>query len=358
MITYWVNAGGRFGVDQYRAFRGRQLADRIEVRCYEDLTADLTVSAGSHIFSALDQLTPSGRTAVASLHDQLREGLPAGRILNDPRRALLRAAMLEALHAGGVNRFTVRRATGDLASLRFPVFVREDARHDGPLTDLLPDAGGLARALRGLRARGYRPADLLVVEFCDLTGPDGLIRCAAAYRVGEHILPAHLLRGRRWMLKWDDSDHGEEAVAEHREYILTNPHRDWVRRIFDLAGVDFGRLDYGIRGDLLQAWEINSNPTLGPPKPPEGPPPSGIQALQQEVWETFHQGLRAALASLDDGGDRITLRVAQALVAGVRSEARDVERRRGRLDLLRRIYRLPFIGRMFRAVLARLFPRS
>jgi hypothetical protein len=30
--------------------------------------------------------------------------------------------------------------------------------------------------------------------------------------------------------------------------------------IFELAGIEYGRIDYGLVGDKIQTWEINDNP--------------------------------------------------------------------------------------------------
>jgi hypothetical protein len=260
----------------------------------------------------------------------------------------------------GINTFKAQRAAEASVAVRFPVFVREESNHNGALTGLLTSRRELERALLALRARGFPLTDLLIVEFCDLSDAEGVFRTASAVRLGEHIIPVHLLSGRRWMLKWDESDHGERAMQENLEYVLGNPHRAWIRRIFDLAGVDFGRIDYGIRGDTLQAWEINTNPTLGPPRGPEplpfAPKP---EALLQESRVFFHTALRGAFQELDatTGGARVTVGIDPVLIARMRAEEAVVERQRKVLGVLHRIYSLPLIGRLFRAGYSRFLPR-
>jgi hypothetical protein len=52
---------------------------------------------------------------------------------------------------------------------------------------------------------GRLPAeDLLVVEFCDTSGPDGIYRKYSAFRVGSVILPRHLMFSRHWKIKKPD----------------------------------------------------------------------------------------------------------------------------------------------------------
>jgi len=215
----------------------------------------------------------------------------------------------------------------------------------------------LARALLALRVRGFRAADLLVVELCDLSDPDGMYRTASAFRVGQHIVPAHLLSGRHWMLKWDESDHDERAMREHLDYVLGNPHETWLRRIFDLAGIDYGRIDYGVRGETLQVWEINTNPTLAPSRGPALAPK--LETMLQHARTVHHSALQMAFRSLDPGtGDtRVTVRLDPALIARMRAEMIRAQRRHVVLRFLHGIYRRPGIGRLFRAAYSRVLPR-
>ena len=35
-----------------------------------------------------------------------------------------------------------------------------------------------------------------------------------------------------------------------------------MRRIFDLAGLEYGRIDFSRASDGIRVWEINNNPTI------------------------------------------------------------------------------------------------
>ena len=37
--------------------------------------------------------------------------------------------------------------------------------------------------------------------------------------------------------------------AERHDYLYGNPHEQWIKDIFRHAGLDFGRVDYGMLGD-------------------------------------------------------------------------------------------------------------
>lgn len=347
-------------MEWYLASRAEHLVDGIRVRPYEQLTADVQVPTGAHIFAALDQLGAGGQETVAALYDQLSERCPNDRLLNNPRRVLLRYEFLAKLFDAGINSFRAHRATEASDALRYPVFVRGESRHDGPLTGLLTSRRDLATGLLALRARGFRVADLLVVEFCDLADAEGLYRTGSAFIVGEHIVPGHLLRGRNWMQKWDTSEHDERAMQEHLDYVLGNPHEVALRRIFSLAGVDYGRIDYGVRGETLQVWEINTNPTLGPSMGPVVTTLAPkLEAMLEQARTVHHNALRQALGALDHEVEHkhVAVRLDPALLARMRAETVKATRRNAVLRFLQDIYDRPRIGWIFRAAYSWLLPR-
>jgi hypothetical protein len=85
----------------------------------------------------------------------------------------------------------------------------------------------------------------IIIEFCDTIGADGLYRKYSAFRIGDQIVPGHVLFSPNWITK--DSP-AEPLREEERSYLAENPHREELRQIFDLAGITYGRIDYGLRG--------------------------------------------------------------------------------------------------------------
>src|SRR5262249_37550000 len=49
---------------------------------------------------------------------------------------------------------------------------------------------------------------------------------------------------------------------EQQEYLEANPHRSWLAGLFQLAGIDYGRIDYSLLAGKPQIWEINTHPTV------------------------------------------------------------------------------------------------
>jgi hypothetical protein len=46
------------------------------------------------------------------------------------------------------------------------------------------------------------------------------------------------------------------------EYLQAHPHEAELRKIFDLANIEYGRIDYSLLNGKIQVWEINTNPNI------------------------------------------------------------------------------------------------
>lgn len=356
MISFWVDAGGRFGITNYLADRGAPLKERFTIQPYEGLRPRFDIRGGAQVFSALDQLTPAGREAVAAILDQLATAQPGVPLLNDPRRTLLREALLTRLAEAGINRFRVWRGDAADAVDRFPVFVREASGHSGNQSQLLESPAELRRALRSLRVRGHRPADLLIVEYCHTADAEGRYRKYAAFKVGDTILPTHLLVGRQWMVKSAGDIRTLDMAQEERVYVTENPHATWLERVFALAGVGYGRIDYGVHEGVPQVWEINLNPTIGrPPGAPRRPLEPEVAEVRDATRSFFHARLREAFAALEprESPEAVPVTLAPALVARIAREAARERQHVAMVNLVSAVYgHLPL-----RNVVGRLFPR-
>ena len=262
MIHYLVTAAHAYTMEVYLQTWGRRLRTRVDIVPYERLATYRWLPQGTWVFSDLERLSDPqmdlARRAWRALADA-----GGSRLLNDPHRVLRREELLLALHAAGLNPFTVHRASGDRSAVRFPAFVRRASEHDGAQTPLLHSRADLDRALADLTAAGTVPlGDLLVVEFCDTADADGTYRKLSATRVGPRVLPNHLFRGRQWMLKFTGHTDAPTA-AEEAAYLSANPHAAELDRIFALAHIDYGRIDYGVTAEgRVVTWEINTNPVV------------------------------------------------------------------------------------------------
>ena len=103
---------------------------------------------GTWIFSDLDRLAPREAERAARLWAAL-EG--AGqRVINHPTRTLGRYELLRALHEAGVNDFDVWRVSESRPPPCFPVFLRMESDHRGPIGSLVTDREAWRAALAAL----------------------------------------------------------------------------------------------------------------------------------------------------------------------------------------------------------------
>lgn len=222
---------------------------------------------GTWLFSDFDLLDPIMIVHAARLWSRLSER--GDRLLNHPTRSMRRYELLRTLHEERINDFDVYLATDPRRPRRYPVFARWANAHSGPISPLMRNRAMLERYLARTLEVG-RPRDgLLIVEHCDTREPSGLVREHGAFRIGDRIFPEHLWFSEEWAIKlrasWQLGDRPVDRMAllaEEERHYEQNPHEAALRRIFELARIEYGRIDYGIRDGRIQVWEINGNPEV------------------------------------------------------------------------------------------------
>ena len=271
----------------YLKVAGGGLAGRLVPMVYDELFAASALPDGAYCFADLELLSDAARQRAARRWEEL--AARGCRLLNHPTRSLLRYELLRELRRRGVNTFDVYRLADGESPKRFPVFLRTANDHKGSISPLLGSAEELDAATAALRGRGERLDDKLVVEFCNTADPDGLYRKYGAFIVGERILPRHLFFSRHWVVKdWSVLD--DALLREEQRYLATNPHERQLREIFAAARIEYGRIDYSLRGGEMQVWEINTNPIIigmGPARAGSAAPPgrgAGLRAALRPAW--------------------------------------------------------------------------
>jgi len=311
-VIYFLVPGAQdFGIQDYLHLYAPELAELVGVVHYEDLPRRTSSTSGTYIFSALDQLSAGGMSLVCALADQLLRADARSRVINHPARVLLRLELLEALYRDGLNRHRAVRASGDLSGLRFPVFLREEFRHTGAVSPLLHNRAELESAVGRAVFRGSRLGELLVVEFCDTADAQGRYGKFAAFVIGSRIIADHYVIGHEWMLKAEDNEVSETNLMQERGYVLGNPHEAELRRIFERAGVEYGRIDYSLKDGKVETWEVNLNPTIRRGRRPDFPRrlPEALDRIKDVARQHFLTRFEAAIRSLDTGEPPIPLRL-------------------------------------------------
>ncbi len=235
---------------------------------YERLVRRPSLPAGTWIFTDHERLSPFELSVAAEAAECLRR---AGcRALNHPARVLSRFALLQALHAAGINDYRAYRADEDPAPTRFPVFLRREFDHRGDDRVLLDTKAELDGALATLRASGIPLIGLLVVEYSGEQSTPGIWYRGSAYRAGDEVVAHHMALDDSWLVKDGfDADRlrsypqRDEFVAREAAFVTRNEYSDVLRQVFDIAGIQYGRADFGFVGNRLQIYEINTNPNHG-----------------------------------------------------------------------------------------------
>jgi hypothetical protein len=327
---------------------GRPLQDHVRQITYEDLFRTPKLPRGAWIFTGLEALTGAERRLVDGMQETLRKnGL---RALNPATKVLGRYELLTRLHEAGFNDFRAHRADSPMDDIRFPAFVRVAEEHDGSLTRLLHNPAELRRALLYARMRGLRLSELLVVEFCETIAADGLYRKYAVIRVGASLVAPHLQIGPHWMTKHHTRAAEPELMAEHMRYLRENPYEEWARKVFEMAHIEYGRLDFGVRDGRPQAWEINLAPSLTGTRVRGEETEERIRQRAAELPLKYfaHAKLCDAFFQIDPGElpGEVQVELPAAMVAEARQERNERHAFLGRRRRIDRIASLPGVNQI------------
>lgn len=260
MLYYVCHPGHAYTLAVVLLYYGRALRPYLRFVPYGRLDTLSDAATGTVIWTDFDRLDASALAEAGALRRQLGERRPDLAHLNDPLASRQRFDLLRRLRQAGLNDFDVRRPEEPLEGLRYPVFLRDEVGASYRAPELLADRVALDAALASLAAEGFeRP---MIVEFGARPGPDGWYRKYGAFRVGERIYPQHCFIHPHWFVKHCAPLTQPNRQREFADYLLGNPHAAQLREIFDLAGVQYGRIDYTLVEGRIQVFEINTNPAV------------------------------------------------------------------------------------------------
>lgn len=266
----------------------------VEVRAlaYDEMLSSPTVARGTYILTDFDRLTAQ-RLNIAARFCRLQSEQGV-RILNDPARVLSRYGLLRRLNRAGINAFDAYRVEELAMPKRWPVFLREEGNHGAPVSGLLRDPAQLKKALNEALQGGTPIANLLIVEYAAEPVLPGLFRKLSVFRVGERYLGYTCVHDDNWIVK-----QGKPAIAplelyeEEFEFVRDHSFADAVRPAFELAGIHYGRADFGLVGGRVQIYEINTNPELD-----LTPEPSPVER-RNDSYALFRDNYLEALKRID-----------------------------------------------------------
>ena len=281
MIVYVSTERFSSTMRHYLRFYREELGGIVSVLTYEELFFERAAPRAHYIFTDFDRLSRYELECAVAVAVAVRRAEPGARILNHPLRVKERYELLTALHEAGINDFTATRLESGMRPPRYPVFIRSEDGSDGPETGLIDNDAAFDRAVEELALRGLPRRGRLAIGFANERSADGYFHKYSAFNIGGTIVPHDRMYAPHWIVKMNygrdpsvvsyDSAYGdsEEGVARELQYIVGNPHEEELSRVFQIAGIDYGRADYGVVGGRLQIYEINTNPHLSAHPPPD-----------------------------------------------------------------------------------------
>ncbi len=217
---------------------------------------------GVHIFTDIERLPGFFIPKLVSYRHQLKDYYgDSALFLNHPTRSKRRYELLKKLYVEGFNKFNIYRLNEYPSPKQWPVFVRRENEHIGEISPLLENQEQLDAYRQKLYADEICTDDMIVIEFLDTSDHEGLFRKYSVMRISDKLLPRHLFFSNNWILKYKDLT-GPEQQEEESAFLKEFPHRDEIEKIFDLAEIEYGRIDYSLHDGRVQTWEINTNPVI------------------------------------------------------------------------------------------------
>lgn len=263
-------------------------APDVRLWSYDRIFATHSLPRATWVFTDMDRLGFWELELAASAYRVLAAA--SVKCLNDPARACQRASLLRRLRGSGFNRFGVWRVADEEWPDAWPVFLRTDSAHRGPLGDLLHDRASLETAIDRAIEAGHPSRELLIVEYCAQPIREGLFHKRAVFRVGETMVPTLGVFDEQWSAKRGKLGVAglalyEQEFAELRENRFGEP----LRSAFAIGEIEYGRADFALVDGAPQVYEINTNPTIG--RVGEHPHPPRMEAgrlCEQRLVEALH----------------------------------------------------------------------
>ena len=308
MIVFLTANGHGFPVHTLVNGKLGAVTPEIRAATYDEMFKARSIPAATYVFTGIDQLYDWELKVAAELHRALKAaGL---RVLNDPARVMGRYALLHTLHEEGINPFDAYGADGRPRPRRFPVFLRREFDHKGPLTDLIADQPALERALSEMQAAGEPLRGMLVVEFAGEPVAEGVWRKMGTFRIGDGYHVQNAVVEDHWVAKQGTRGLADEAMyRDEAEAVTANAVPEAVRRAFELSGIEWGRADHTTVGGRDVIYEINTNPWVYRVRPQQS-------STRDAVLKTARERMGRLLFAID-GGDGTPV----ALTPGPRLEA-------------------------------------
>ena len=250
----------------HRRLPRRKDLPKVCCKSYDWLLRKRTLPQGTYIFTDRERMDYWDLITFQCYYNHINQLGEGYRAINNPGTMLNRRALLRKLHSRGINPINVYAVTERVLPQQYPVFIRNENSHHKPLTPLLQTREELENALLELADQGVPEEGLLITEYCAQALEGDLFRKLSSYKVGNQIFFFINVHEEGWLVKSGTNNIATQAMYEEEQsMIIQNAYHEEMATIFELAGIDYGRADFGIVDNRVVIYEINTNPNTRPP---------------------------------------------------------------------------------------------
>lgn len=234
---------------------------KYKFKTYNWLFRTTKLPSATYIFTMVDRLDANERRLAGKIYRHINGAGLGFKALNDPAKALGRYRLLRQLHDQGINEFNAYLAIDHPKPSRFPVFIRQLSISLPPLSGLIKNQAELDQKIEELANRGEPLDDLVVIEYCSEPYMGEHFVKMSAYRIHDQYCSDLFIYSKGWYVKWDGPDIAPPNASELEwELLQNNTYVEEAKKVFELANVEYGRVDFSLVGGKPQFYEVNFNP--------------------------------------------------------------------------------------------------
>lgn len=345
MICFLAKSSTDYTIKNYIRYCAGDLGKRITLLNYDNLSTAQNIQCSTLIFLDIDRLSKHELMQAEALQHFFEEEYSDVLLLNKPTDVLLRHDFLKALHKEEINPHNVHRIIDLPDDIKYPVFLREENEHSGTLTSLIWNKKELDVNALGLHFQGFDRRKLLAVEYVDVSTESQFLKKYSVSRIGSAFIPRQIDYSTSWKSKDPDleAEKSSEYAQDYISFMNGEGFNDKVKQAFELANIEYGRIDFGIVNGEPVIWEINLNPDYGPP-PYEGELKETLDNMYARLKLAFSVLADKPIFSIDT--ERMMKVLEEADSSGIH---KSIQKPTVQKKLIRLLGRIPFKKQLIRA---------
>lgn len=260
MLYFITMSDNKFTIELYLDAIRHALDFRAKIVSYDEAAFTPSFRDAVVIFCDIERFPHDKLSIPRNLYNRIAGEQPR-KMLNNPWNAMQRFDLLKSLKQAGINSFDIHRPPVNDKTIRFPVFIRNELDHYGPVSGLIHSGTELQDQLKTAKGKKPGPFSPVVVEYCDARAADGRYHKYGAFYLWDKIFPRHLFFSNNWMVKGTTDQLTPDISREH-DYIDNNHFAVELAAAFRIANIEYGRVDFVATPRGIEVFEINTNPTM------------------------------------------------------------------------------------------------